>query len=1236
MSRPWRALLLLTAFASSLGFNLDTEQLTRFHMDGAGFGHSVVQYDNTWVIVGAPKEMRATNQMGGLYKCSYHMGKCEPVHLQVPPEAVNMSLGLSLTAATNPSKLLEQDIVFLIDGSGSIDSSNFKIMLQFVETVMSQFHLPHTQFSLMQFSDRFFTHFTFKDFISTSNPLMLLKSVRQLRGYTYTATAIKKVITELFTAQNGARKDATRVLIVITDGRKEGDHLSYEDVTPLADAKGIIRYAIGVGRAFYYIQNKQELEKIASKPSQEHVFQVENFDALKNIQNQLKEKIFAIEGTETASGSSFELEMSQEGFSAAITPDGLVLGAVGSFSWSGGAFLYLQNMKPTFISMPQENVDMRDAYLGYSTALAFRKGVYSLVLGAPRHQHTGKVVIFTQESRQWKPKSEVSGTQVGRRGSQSVAGVEKEEMKGLWSPQGRLWYWDRDRASPRWGICKMTSGLAYQIGSYFGASLCSVDMDGDGSTDLVLIGTPHYYEKTRGGQVSVCPMPGGRSRWQCEATLHGEQGHPWGRFGAALTVLGDVNGDRVSDVAIGAPGEEENMGAVYIFHGASKLDVNPSPSQRISGSWLFPGLQYFGQSLSGGQDLTRDGLVDLVVGSKGNVLLLRTRPILRMLPTVRFSPSEIARSVFECQEQVASVQTLGDATVCLYIYDSSKTQLGDLKSSVTFDLALDPGRLSPRAIFEETKTQALTRVRILGLSRHCETVRLLLPACVEDSVTPITLRLNFSLVGLPIPSYQSLLPMLAVDEKTYYTASLPFEKNCGADHICQDDLGIIFGFPDLKTLVVGSDLELNVNVTVSNDGEDSYGTTVALLYPVGLSFRRVAEGQILLRGKEENQWRQRSLHLTCDSSPSRSQGFWRTSCSISHIIFRGGAQMTFLVTFDVSPKAVLGDRLSLTAGVSSENDTPKTNKTTFQLKLPVKYAVYTVISRLQALKIHKIVLGPLGYMKYTLVFEVLIAYVEIKVAVPKSKSHQALFFSSVPWVNNLGQRDVPASINFWVPVALKGEAVWTVKAPQLQNLPTQCYQNRIVPTQSDLLAHMQRSPMLDCSIADCLHFRCDIPSLGIQDELDFILKGNLSFGWVSQTLQKKVVVLSVAEITFDTSVYSQLPGQEAFLRAQTKTVLEMYEVHNPVPLIVGSSVGGLLLLALITGGLYKVRDLSFLRHDSVMLLLQGRQELMLVSEHIITGTLHAGFFKRQYKEMMAEANGQPVSGNETSDPQDAQ
>ncbi|KAB1263498.1 Integrin alpha-X [Camelus dromedarius] len=205
-------------------------------------------------------------------------------------------------------------------------------------------------------------------------------------------------------------------------------------------------------------------------------------------------------------------------------------------------------------------------------------------------------------------------------------------------------------------------------------------------------------------------------------------------------------------------------------------------------------------------------------------------------------------------------------------------------------------------------------------------------------------------------------------------------------------------------------------------------------------------------------------------------------------------------------------------------------------------------------------------------------------------------------VNNLGQRDLPAIIDFSVPVKLNRVAVWKdVEVFHPQNPFIQCSSERIVHRESDFLTHFWKNPVLDCSIADCLRFRCDIPSFGVQEELDFILKGNLSFDWVSQTLQKKVVVVSVAEITFDRSVYSQLPGQEAFLRAQTELVLEKYEVHNPGPIIVGSTVGGLLLLALITAVLYKV-----------------------------------GFFKRQYKEMMEEANGQTVPENGTADPQAAQ
>lgn len=51
-----------------------------------------------------------------------------------------------------------------------------------------------------------------------------------------------------------------------------------------------------MGKAFTSKESREELETIASKPPHDHVFQVTNFEALKTIQNQLQEKIFAIEG----------------------------------------------------------------------------------------------------------------------------------------------------------------------------------------------------------------------------------------------------------------------------------------------------------------------------------------------------------------------------------------------------------------------------------------------------------------------------------------------------------------------------------------------------------------------------------------------------------------------------------------------------------------------------------------------------------------------------------------------------------------------------------------------------------------------------------------------------------------------------------------------------------------------------------------------------------------------------
>ncbi|XP_074064614.1 integrin alpha-D-like isoform X2 [Macrotis lagotis] len=1141
--------LLITVLASCYGFNLDIKHPIIFQKDVPGFGQSVVQFQGSRFVVGAPLVRVSANQTGRLYECKYSTGKCLPIPLEIPQEAVNMSLGLSLTAGTNSSQLLacgptvhqtcgkniymkgfcfvldskvqqcktipaalqecpkqENDIVFLIDGSTSIESYDFQQMKNFVKAVIDQFKETNTQFSLMQYSNLLKIHFTFADFQKSTNGGRLVDKILQLKGLTYTATAIRKVINELFQSWNGARKNATKILIVITDGEKFRDELQYKDVIPQADQAGIIRYAIGVGDAFDSYNAREELNIIGSNPANEHVFQVNNFGALMNILEELQEKIFAVEGTQSRSSISFQHEMSQAGFSAALTPIGPVLGAVGSFDWSGGVFLYSPNEGPFFIKTFKK--DMNDAYLGYSAMVAIWNGVQRLVLGAPRYQHTGKVVVFTNVDGSWEQEAEVNGTQVG---------------------------------------------------SYFGATLCPIDVNRDSNTDLILIGAPHYYEQNRGGQVVVCPLLRQRVKWNCEVVLRGQQGYPLGRFGAALAVAGDTNGDKITDVVVGAPGEEENQGAIYLFHGMSGSVINPSYSQRISGSLFSPTLQYFGQSLSGGQDITQDGLVDVTVGAQGQVLLLRTCPVLRVEVSITFTPPELARSVFECWKWEAPNQEAGTAIICLSIYKSTPNHLGDVQSSVAYDLVLDAGRLSPRAVFDETKNWTLNRIKTLGLGNHCESVKLLLPFCVEDSVTPISLRLNFSLVEQNISSSRNLRPVLEVGSQDLFTSHLPFEKNCGTDHLCQDDLGITFHFSGLQTLVVGSNVELNVMVTVTNQGEDSYRTVVTFLYPPGLSYRRVSMTQ--------NWHPHKSMHLACEAAEPENKAMKSTDCNINHPIFWEGAKITFVAIFDISPTATLGDKMLMKAKVSSENNTPKSSKTTFQLEVPVKYAVYLVItSKEESTK----------YLNFS--------------ASEEKKSQEVKHRYQV---NNLSKQDVPISINFWVPVELNRTFVWDVTTVSSPQIP--CVSEKNPPSHSDFQTQIQTSLELDCSIAVCLKIRCDIYSFGVQEELDFTLKGNLSFGWINQenrdwigkfypkTLQKKLLVRSSAEIIFNELIYSQIQGQENFLKSETETTLEQYEINSPIPLIAGSTVGGLLLLVLIIAGLFKL-----------------------------------GFFKRHYKEMIEE------------------
>ncbi|KAH0626350.1 hypothetical protein JD844_001288 [Phrynosoma platyrhinos] len=1067
------------------GFSLDTEHPITFQEAAMGFGQSVVQFGSganagygTTLLITITLCLTTSNH------CPLIPQVCGPTVHQTCGENIYLK-GYCFLLDQNlreikrfPESLPEcpkrlTDIVFLIDGSGSINPREFSQMKTFVSEVMKRFQNMNTQFALSQYARRYREHFDFLEFQRTRDPDELLRRVQQLQGATLTATYIQKVVRELFVPEKGSRHGASKVLIVITDGEKTGDPLEYSDVIPQAEQAGIIRFAIGVGEVFSKGRANQELISIASSPAADHVFPVNNFDALKDIQNRLQDKIFAIEGTQSKSSSSFQLEMSQEGFSALLTPDGPALGAVGAYDWSGGIFLYGSRGDSNFINVSSLTKDMNDAYLGYSMQIVQLNGQNSYVLGAPRYQHSGRVIWFTQNNGQWEAKSELS---------------IKEPL---------------------------------QIGSYFGAALCSVDLDRDTNTDLVLIGAPLYYDSVAGGRVYICERKG--ESFFCGKELHGEAKHPLGRFGASIVEIGEVTGDRWTDVAVGAPMEDENRGAVYIFRGKSR-SINQAYSQRIQGSKLTNRLHYFGQTIGGGSDLTGDGLPDVAVGAEGQVLLLRSRPVLQVSSRITFTPSTIPISAFECQDQEVLNKEISKATVCLIIQSDSRFKLGNsISSTIRYTLSLDYGRTMIRAIFDGSSgTSIINEEMQVGLTTNCKEYRIKLPTCIEDSLTPISLRLNYTLTGDPIRGSNNLRAILGEDEPHQFTASLPFEKNCGRDGVCKDALKTSFNFSGLDTLVVGLTPEVNATVFIRNDGEDSYSTTLTFLYP--------------------------------SAFPTGSM--WSLNVPLS--LLQKRTLSGTLPVISITPSSEVG---------LSENNGPITQDMVHQGKLTVKYAVYVFVNTMDE---------STKYVNFS-----------------AGQENQSQIVEHLYEVKNTYQRKVPVSVLFQFPVELNGIRVWNASldiAAEFFHL-AHCVPEKQTPGSKDFVKQLKERPILDCTVATCKTVRCDIPSLELKRPLEFRIKGDIGFKWVSETQQKKVTLMSSAKISYDEKKYFQ---KEGFVQNQAKTVVEHLVPYNYLPIIIGSSIGGLVLLALIVAALYKL-----------------------------------GFFKRQYKAMMDEAGD---GGNEVAGP----
>ena len=141
-----------------------------------------------------------------------------------------------------------------------------------------------------------------------------------------------------------------------------------------------------------------------------------------------------------------------------------------------------------------------------------------------------------------------------------------------------------------------------------GGSLAGGDLNGDGIEDLV-VGAPE--DSSGSGSVFVLygPPTQGSLKLVADLQIYGSGGEE----AAAELLIADWSGDGHSELAVGAPGYATDTGRVYVLTSLSAGAIGGVASSTLTGPGPDSGI---GAAMSTGCDVNGDGSPDLVIGSQ--------------------------------------------------------------------------------------------------------------------------------------------------------------------------------------------------------------------------------------------------------------------------------------------------------------------------------------------------------------------------------------------------------------------------------------------------------------------------------------------------------------------------------------------------------------------------------------------------------------------------------------------
>ena len=174
------------------------------------------------------------------------------------------------------------DIVIILDASGSIGSSNFRLMKIYITNMLAAFNIgpDDIRVGVIRYSSSASIVIPLGFYNSYFQLSSAINNIQYTEGYTYTNLALNL----LSTAFANARVDegVPRVAIVFTDGQSSSPTATAQAAQRVHNA-GIFVYSFGIGSGI----SATELNTIASS-GQNNVFYVSSFSA-SNFQGILKQ-----------------------------------------------------------------------------------------------------------------------------------------------------------------------------------------------------------------------------------------------------------------------------------------------------------------------------------------------------------------------------------------------------------------------------------------------------------------------------------------------------------------------------------------------------------------------------------------------------------------------------------------------------------------------------------------------------------------------------------------------------------------------------------------------------------------------------------------------------------------------------------------------------------------------------------------------------------------------------------